>query len=723
MQQILQNLKNGNTEIVDVPRPRLRYGYNLIQTSCSLISAGTERMLIDFGKSGFIGKARQQPDKVSMVLDKIRTDGLMSTLVAVKSKLDQALPMGYCNVGVVVECNGKEGGFKCGDRVVSNGHHAEIVSVPYNLCVKIPDGVSDETAVFTVIGAIGLQGIRLAAPTLGETFVVTGLGLIGLMTVQLLRAHGCRVLGIDFDSQKCELARGFGAETVDLSKGEDPVIVARNFSRGRGVDGVLITASSTSNVPVHQAAQMCRKRGRIVLVGVVGLQLSRADFFEKELTFQVSCSYGPGRHDLLYEEKGQDYPFGYVRWTEQRNFEAVLDMMASGRLDVDPLISHRYPIENAQNAYEKLNEDRSSLGILLHYNNLQDNKKTLQLQERGVIPASDPKEPVLGFIGAGNYAIQILIPAYKNTGATLLSIASSGGISGVHAGRKYGFTETTTDTEGLIADSRINTVIISTRHNSHADLVCKSLKAGKHVFVEKPLCLTYDELAEIENVYLASKSFTSPGTAHHQEMENSSHTSQQPLLMVGFNRRFAPQIQKMKSLLDGINEPKSFVMQVNAGVIPEDHWTQDPTVGGGRIVGEACHFIDLLRFLVGASIESSSIIKLRKGVGDTCSIMLVFGDGSIGSIHYFANGNKKIPKERLEVFAAGRILQLDNFRMLRGFGWPGFKKMGLWQQDKGQTACVASFVEAIRNGKSSPIQFDEIIEVSRVSIELAGTGR
>ncbi|RJQ25495.1 dehydrogenase [Candidatus Parcubacteria bacterium] len=718
MLQILQNLKNGDTEIVDVPRPQLRHGHNLIQSSCSLISAGTERMLIDFGRAGFIGKARQQPDKVCMVLDKIRTDGLLSTLVAVRSKLDQALPMGYCNVGTVIECNEKESGFKCGDRVISNGHHAELVTVPYNLCAKIPDNISDEAAVFTVVGAIGLQGIRLAAPTLGETFVVTGLGLIGLMAVQLLKAHGCRILGVDFDSQKCELARGFGAVAVDLSKGEDPVIVARNFSRGRGVDGVLITASTKSNEPVHQAAQMCRKRGRIVLVGVVGLQLSRADFFEKELSFQVSCSYGPGRHDPQYEEKGQDYPFGYVRWTEQRNFEAVLDMMASGRLDVEPLISHRYAFENAQKAYEKLNEDRSSLGILLQYEKRQDNKKNLQLQKRGTVHPSCPKEPVLGFVGAGNYATQILIPTFKNAGGALLSIASRGGVSGVQAGRKYGFSETTTDTEGLIADPRINTVIISTRHNSHAELVCRGLRAGKHIFVEKPLCLTCDELTEIENVYLASKSLFSPVTVQNQEMENTLCASQQPLLMVGFNRRFAPQIQKMKTLLDGLNEPKSFVMQVNAGVIPEDHWTQDPTVGGGRIVGEACHFIDLLRFLVGSSIESSSIVKLRKGVGDTCSIMLHFGDGSIGTIHYFANGNKKIPKERLEVFAAGRILQLDNFLMLRGFGWPGFKKMGLWHQDKGQAACVASFVDAIRNGKPSPIQFDEIFEVSRVSIEL-----
>ena len=367
MKQILQSLKTGDTKLADVPVPGVKRGQLLIQTSKTLISAGTERMLVEFGKASWIDKARQQPDKVRMVLDKIRTDGLLPTVEAVLNKLDQPLPLGYCNAGRVVEVGAGVEGFAPGDRVVSNGKHADVVAVPMNLCAKVPDKVTGEEAAFTVLGAIALQGIRLVNPTLGETVVVTGLGLIGLVTVQLLRAHGCRVLGIDFDADKLALARQFGAETVDLSTGQDPVVVAQAFSRGRGVDAVIVTAATKSSEPMHQAALMCRKRGRIVLVGVTGLELSRADFFEKELTFQVSCSYGPGRYDPSYEEKGQDYPVGFVRWTEQRNFEAVLDMMADGRLDVKPLISHRFAITEAEQAYELVGGAAPSLGILLEY--------------------------------------------------------------------------------------------------------------------------------------------------------------------------------------------------------------------------------------------------------------------------------------------------------------------------------------------------------------------
>lgn len=714
MKQILQSLKTGQTELIQTPSPKPRSGHLLIRSTASLISVGTERMLVDFGKANLLQKARQQPDKVRMVLDKIRTDGLLPTLEAVRSKLDQPLALGYCNVGKVIEAKGerlKAKGFKEGDRVASNGKHAELVCVPYNLCAKIPDNVSDESASFTVLGAIALQGIRLAQPTLGETFVVTGLGLIGLLTVQLLKAQGCRVLGIDFDSRKCELARQFGAQTADLSKNEDPLAFAEDFSRGRGVDGVLITASTKSNEPVHQAAQMCRKRGRIVLVGVVGLELSRADFYEKELSFQVSCSYGPGRYDQEYEEKGHDYPFGYVRWTEQRNFEAVLDMLADGRLDVGPLISHRFPFEQAVDAYRVLSENRSALGILLQYPGGEDKKveygKTVQLNPSPLTPNLCPSgyySPVIGFIGAGNYSTRTLIPAFKETGAILKSVASLSGVSGTYAGRKYGFQETTTDTSALIADPAINIIVITTRHNSHAGLVCEALKAGKHVFVEKPLCLTLKELDEIHQLYSAAFSLQPPAF---------------PLLMVGFNRRFSPHAQKIKTLLDGIRQPKSFIMTVNAGAIPADHWTQNPEIGGGRIIGEACHFIDLLRYLASSEIASSEVVTMGRGIGDTVSIQLSFLDGSIGTIHYFANGSKKYPKERLEVFAGGRILQLDNFRKLTGFGWPGFTRMNLWRQDKGQRKCAAEFIAAIKEGKSSPILLAELLEVSRVTIGLA----
>jgi predicted dehydrogenase/threonine dehydrogenase-like Zn-dependent dehydrogenase len=699
MKQILQSLKTGATEVADVPCPAVGRGRLLIGTTRTLVSAGTERMMIEFGKAGWIDKARQQPDKVRMVLDKIKTDGLMPTVDAVFNKLDQPLPLGYCNTGRVLEVGAGVTAFAVGDRVISNGKHAEAVSVPVNLCAKVPDSVSDDEAAFTVVCAIGLQGIRLAQPTLGEAVVVTGLGLIGLVTVQLLRAQGCRVLGLDFDADKLALARAMGAEVVNLAAGEDPVAAAQRFSRGRGVDAVLITASTKSNEPVHQAAQMCRKRGRIVLVGVTGLELSRADFFEKELTFQVSCSYGPGRYDPGYEDKGNDYPVGFVRWTEQRNFEAVLDMMADGRLDVKPLISHRFPIDDAAGAYALVGGAGPSLGILLEYP--QDEKSALAVRRPTVHlreATASASSCSIGVIGSGNYATGVLIPAFKEAGARLKVVASNAGVSGLHAGRKFGFEQTTTDTAGVLADLAVNAVVITTRHDSHATLVIDALKADKHVFVEKPLCLTLGELAEIE---AAAK--MSAGR-----------------LTVGFNRRFAPQVQRVKALLAGVGGPKAFVMTVNAGAIPAEHWTQDSEIGGGRVIGEACHFIDLLRFLAGAPIVEWRRMDMAAATNDTLSLQLSFEDGSIGTVHYFANGPKSFPKERLEVFAGGRVLQLDNFRKLTGFGWPGFSKMNLWRQDKGQKACAVAFVRAVETGGPAPIPLEELIEVARVTIEAAG---
>jgi predicted dehydrogenase/threonine dehydrogenase-like Zn-dependent dehydrogenase len=702
LKQILQSLKTGRTEVADVPVPGVGHGHLLITTSYTLVSAGTERMLVEFGKAGWINKARQQPDKVRMVLDKIRTDGLMPAVEAVLNKLDQPLPLGYCNVGRVAKVGVGETAFKVGDRVISNGKHAEVVSVPFNLCAKVPDKVSDEEAAFTVLGAIALQGIRLVKPTLGETVVVTGLGLVGLMTVQLLRAHGCRVIGLDFDPAKLVLAKQFGAEVVDLATGQDPVVFATAYSRGRGVDAVIITAATMSSEPIHQAALMCRKRGRIVLVGVTGLELSREDFFKKELTFQVSASYGPGRYDPNYEEKGQDYPIGFVRWTEQRNFEAVLDMMAYGSMDVKPLISHRFPIEEAERAYEIVGESEPFLGILLEYPgiNLTNKARTVVLGS----PLSSSLSPSnrkcsVSLIGSGNYATSVLIPAFKATGVRLRIVASSAGVSGVHAGRKFCFEETTTDTDRLFVDPDTNAIVITTRHDSHAYFIQKALQAGMHVFVEKPLCLTLEELATIESQYA---SIASP-----------------PIVMVGFNRRFAPQVQRVMQLLAGVSGPKSIVMTVNAGAISTDHWTQDREIGGGRIVGEACHFIDLIRFLVGVPIAGYQCMVMDSSKQDTVTLQLAFADGSIGTVHYFANGSKAFPKERLEVFVAGRVLQLDNFRKLSGFGWPGFSQMNLWRQDKGQKACVQAFVDAIVGKRPIPIPFSEVIEVSRVSIELA----
>ena len=719
MRQILQSVKDGETLLCDVPCPQVRSGWLLIRTRRTLISAGTERMLVEFGKAGWIEKARQQPDKVRQVLDKVKTDGLLPTIDAVRAKLDQPLPLGYCNVGTVLEVGAGVEGFEVGDRVLSNGHHAEVVCVPKNLCALIPDDVSDESAAFGVVASIGLQGVRLAQPTLGEAFVVSGLGLIGLLTVQLLRAHGCRVIGLDFDDQRLAQAAEFGAETFNLKQG-DPIPAAEAFSRCRGVDGVLITAATQSDEPVHQAAQMCRQRGRIVLVGVAGLKLSRADFYEKELSFQVSCSYGPGRYDAGYEEQGHDYPVGFVRWTEQRNFEAVLDMMAEGQLTPDPLITHRFSLNDATDAYSLISGSEPSLGVLLQYPSADEtsNDELRQLTVVGrtfksvpvddstfqtdleVRPTESAGRPRVAFIGAGNFATQVLIPAFARH-ADLVQVASRSGLTSAIAARKFGIQTTTSDTSVPFASEEVNTVVIATRHDSHADLVCRGLEAGKHVFVEKPLALNPEELAHVSSA-----------------IENASS-----LLMVGFNRRFAPQIQQMHKLLGSMTAAKAFVMTVNAGASPEDHWTHDPLVGGGRIIGEGCHFVDLLRFLCGHPIVSVQAMQFGRMAADTphddrMTFTLGFADGSIGTVHYLANGHKALAKERLEVFCGGRVLRLNNFRKLTGIGWPGFSKMNLWRQDKGHANGVAAFCKAVADGTSSPIPTEELLEVSRVTIDV-----
>jgi predicted dehydrogenase/threonine dehydrogenase-like Zn-dependent dehydrogenase len=706
MKQILQNLSNGQTILADVPCPSNKKGSLLIATQRSLVSSGTEKMLVDFGKANLVDKARKQPDKVKMVIDKVKNDGLLTTIDAVRSKLDQPLPLGYCNAGIVLESSVSN--YSIGDRVISNGYHAEVVRVAEKLCAKIPDEVDDDSAAFTVIGAVGLQGLRLVNPTIGEIVVVSGLGLIGLMTVQMLIANGCHVLGIDYDSSRCKLAKQFGANVVDLSKGEDPIEMSKGLSKSRGVDAVIITASTESSELIHQAAQMCRKRARIVLVGVVGLNLRRDDFFKKEITFQVSASYGPGRYDPLYEEIGNDYPIGFVRWTEQRNFEAILDMMASGVLNVQPLISHRFSIEKALDAYEFLG-DQASLGILLNYS---ENSKNA-LSQKVINLTKDHKSfesgmPVIGFIGAGNYASRILIPAIKKTRADLHTLVTSGGISGVHHGSKAGFLKTTTDIDLVWNNSEINTVVIATRHNQHASQVISAIESGKNIFVEKPLALKLTELDMIDKAFIkANKSRKNPLK-----------------LMIGFNRRFSPQIIKMKSLLDIKHEPKVIVITVNAGQIPSEHWTQDPVIGGGRIIGEGCHFIDLMRYLVGKKIVShhatmigsSPHIDIRS---DKVSINLSFEDGSFGTIHYLSNGGKAFPKERVEVFCGDSALQMDNYRILKGFDWPNFSKMKSVRQDKGQISCSKAFVDSIKQGKASPISYDEIIECSRISIEVS----
>jgi predicted dehydrogenase/threonine dehydrogenase-like Zn-dependent dehydrogenase len=714
MRQLLQSLSEGRTVVAEVPRPAALPGQVVIRSVRSLVSAGTERMLVEFARAGWVGKARQQPEKVRAVLDKIGTDGLAPTLTAVLSKLDQPLPLGYCNVGEVLEMGAGTSGFMPGDRVASNGRHAEFVSVPPNLCARIPAGVSDDEAAFTVPAAIALQGIRLAQPTLGEAVVVSGLGLIGQLCVQLLRAQGCRVMGLDFSAERLALARRFGAEVVDLSAGEDPVAAAIAFSRGRGMDAVLVAAATRSSEPLHQAALMCRKRGRIVLVGVTGLELARADFYEKELSFQVSCSYGPGRYDSQYEEQGIDYPVGFVRWTAQRNFEAVLDMMAARRLDGRPLISHRFELQRAAEGYELLADpDSPSLGILIEYPAPAAAAEAAAMRTIELAAAAPPAaggRPRVAFIGAGNHAGRTLIPAFAAAGARLTGIASGAGVTAAHYGRKFGFERATTDAEGLLGSADVDAVVIATRHDSHAHFAVRALQAAKSVFVEKPLALTALELDAIAAAWTASRAGPNG-----------------PLLMVGFNRRFAPQIVRMRALLAGVAEPKSVVITVNAGAVPATHWIQDLRTGGGRIIGEGCHFVDLTRFLIGQPIIEADGRCLNDAARgrreDNIAITLGFADGSWASIHYLANGHPGVAKERVEVFCAGRVLQLNNFRSLRGYGWPGLRRQNLWRQDKGQRACARAFLEAVAGGLPAPIPFDELIEVSRVTVALGEAAR
>jgi predicted dehydrogenase len=705
MLQVIQSLANGSVEAVEAPAPRARPGQVVVETAATLVSAGTERMLIEFGRGNLVEKALSQPARVKQVLEKARVEGFFETIQAVRSKLDQPIPLGYCSAGRVREVGPGVTRFKVGDRVASNGPHAEIAAVPWTLCARIPDGVSDEAAAFTPLAAIGLQGVRLAAPTLGETVAVLGLGLIGLMTVQILRANGCRVIGADFDPRKLELAQGFGAEVVDLGAGADPVSAAMDATEGRGVDAVLITASTKSSDPVQQAAHMSRKRGRIVLVGVTGLQLDRGDFYEKELSFQVSCSYGPGRYDPDYEERARDYPLGFVRWTEQRNFEAVLGLMASGGLDVDSLITHRYPVSDVDAAYKALTDDAAALGIVLGY---PDRPSVDRAAQTVALAAGRPAggKGRLSVIGAGNFAARMLIPALKAAGADLRSLASQGGVSAVVSGRKAGFAQATTDIDSILSDPETDAVVIATRHDSHAELARRALEAGKSVFVEKPLALSDEELDAVQAAYAASQS-----------------RGEGPVLTVGFNRRFAPLTRKMKALLDGVSEPKTFIVTVNAGVIPASHWTQDAAAGGGRILGEACHFVDLLRHLAGCPIIDVQTTRIGRPAADgmqddKATLVLRFADGSHGTIHYFANGSSAFPKERIEAFTAGRVLQLDNFRALRAWGWPGFSK-STSRQDKGHAAHAEAFVRAVRGEAPPPIPFEEVIEVSRWSIRAA----
>jgi predicted dehydrogenase/threonine dehydrogenase-like Zn-dependent dehydrogenase len=711
MKQILQNLGSGETILAEVASPSAGRGQILVHSSCSLVSLGTEKMLIDFGKSGWIAKARSQPDKVKQVLQKIKTDGLWATLDAVKAKLDTPIPLGYCNVGIVHQV-APDSPFRIGDRVASNGPHAEQFAVSTNLAAKIPAAVSDEEAAFTVVGAIGLQGIRLLQPTLGEKVVVFGLGLIGLLAVQMLRANGCHVLGIDFDEKKLELAHKFGAHTCHLAQGQDPVQVAEQWTQGIGVDGVLITASTKSDELIHQAATMCRQRGKIVLVGVVGLNLQRADFYEKELSFQVSCSYGPGRYDPLYEKQGLDYPIGFVRWTEQRNFEAVLQLMAQGLLDVKPLITHRYIFDQALEGYGAI-QSPGAMGIVLQYGPQitasNPEKQTQQAPTPHVAKPSNTVNPQpisglkrdigIAFVGAGGFTTRMLMPLLPKHGIRKIAVASQSGVTASHAAKKFQFERVASNIDEVLKDERVDAVFIATPHNSHATLVEKSLQAGKHVFVEKPLALNLDELNNIERAL----------DAHSDRC-----------LLVGFNRRFSPHLQQLKKWIASAPSNKALVITVNAGAIPQKHWTQDVAIGGGRILGEGCHFIDVARYLIGHPIASTQTLAVQGGDGrlhDCVTLGLAFTDGSTASIHYLSNGHSSYPKERIEVFAGGKVYVCDNFRKSYEFG--GRRSFRTSAQDKGHANELKAFLDTIREGGPWPISKSELLEVSQATIAMA----
>ena len=692
MKQIIQDIKNGNTILEELPAPLVKPGQVLIKTTRSLVSLGTERMLVEFGKANFLQKAKQQPDKVKEIINKVKTDGLQPTINAVLNKLGQPLPLGYCNVGRVIAVGKGVEGFSIGDRVASNGPHAEYVCVPKNLVVQIPEGVSDEEASFTVIGAIGLQGIRLANPTLGETVVVVGLGLIGLVTSQLLKANGCRVIGFDYDNVKVELARKFGIDAVNPADGVDQVGYVQNATGNIGADAVIITASNKSNEIISQSAKMSRKRGRIILVGVIGLEISRANFYEKELTFQVSCSYGPGRYDEQYEQKGQDYPLPFVRWTEKRNFETILNAIASKSIDVKSLITERILLANYNEVYSDMNNGRS-IASIIEYPEKKSNEpiRTIRLNSLEFSIG----QGVVGIIGAGNFTSAMILPCLKKTQAKLKYISSAGGLTGTVLAKKFNIANSTTDNSSILNDNDVDLVMVTTRHNSHASLVVQALDHGKHVFVEKPLALNLTELDQIIDA-----------------IEKSKKT-----VTVGFNRRFAPLAIKMKNLLGNSGSPMNIIATMNAGFIPANVWVHDMEIGGGRIIGEACHFIDLISFLTNSQVVSVCMNALGQHPmdnSDNATILLKYENGTNAVINYFANGSKAYSKERVEVYHQERTLVIDNWRKLTGYGFKNFCSASSGQ-DKGHQSQFNLLIESVTKGGSQIIPIDQIINTTKAS--------
>jgi predicted dehydrogenase/threonine dehydrogenase-like Zn-dependent dehydrogenase len=703
MRQVIQNIRSGKLALVESPAPCALPGHVLVANRCSLISPGTEKMLRDLARKSLWGKARERPDHVRRVIEKIRAEGLWNTLRQVAEKLDDPMPLGYCAAGHVVQCGLGVQDLKPGDRVATNGPHAEIVCVPRNLCARVPDQVQDEQAAFSVLAAIALQGVRLSQVALGETALVIGLGLVGQMTVALLAAAGARVLGTDLDPNKCELAMRMGAAIARPGLSGDDVL---RQTGELGADVVLITAGTTSDGPITLAGDAVRKKGRVVAVGAVGLQVPRRSFYFKEAELVVSCSYGPGRYDPEYEERGHDYPAAYVRWTEQRNMQAVLALMETGKLDVSPLISHRFALHNAEAAYELIEQNQQPyLGIILNYS------------PPAALPCitTRPAPPTrlaagqrlttigVGCLGAGNFARQVLLPALRaNPRLVPQSICSLGGKSAAHVGRKVGFSVVARDQQQVLEDPRVNAVFVLTRHNQHARQVVAALKHGKHVFVEKPLCLTWDELVEIERQWLAA-------------------SERGQILMVGFNRRFSPAARAMKQFFADVTGPRTLTLRFNAGAIPSDHWIQNEQEGGGRIIGEACHGIDLATYLIGAPpvrvfAESIGGSQAPNVTDDQCLITVRHADGSISSIAYLAGGDRACPKERVEMFGGGRVAICDDFRSVES--WSGGRRRRLLRgkPDKGHREELQAFATAILDGGPPPIAWHDLRDVTLASL-------
>jgi predicted dehydrogenase len=696
MKQLLQNIKSGKSAIEDVPVPSPREGQALVKVAASLVSAGTERMVVEFAEKSLAGKARSRPDLVKQVIDKARREGLLNTAQAALNRLDQPMALGYSSAGTIVALGKGMQGFKVGQRVACAGGgfavHAEYNVVPRNLLTPLPKNVDFESAAFTTLGAIAVHGFRLAEPQIGETVAVIGLGLLGLLAAQIASAAGCNVLGVDIDPARLTLASSLGLQAVSREKAVDSALA---FTSNRGFDVILICADTLSNDPVELAGAIARDRARVVATGAVGLTIPRKVYYEKEISFINSRSYGPGRYDTNYEEGGQDYPLGYIRWTEGRNFEAVVDLMSKGKLKVQPLVTHRFQIEQGVKAYDVITGKRKEkfLGVLLTYPKVNmKNERRINFPSNINLKSSVVK---LGVLGAGLFANSVLLPAIKKTADIgLVGIASSGGLHAQHTGRKFGFSYAASDEDEIITDPNINTIAILTRHDTHAELVIKALKAGKHVFVEKPLAITPEQLAKVEKVL---------------RKENNG------LLTVGFNRRFAPLAQKLKVSLANRAEPLHAHYRINAGSIPLEHWTQDPEIGGGRIIGEACHFIDFIIFLVGdipVSVTAHALPDMGKYSEDNVSMTFTFPDGSIGVVDYLANGDKSFPKERVEIFCEGRVAVLDDFVSLQ-ITDGGKVKETKDAQNKGWREEMAALVAAIQGGNEPPIPYDQLIGVTR----------